>query len=73
MILRTSHGALSPGELGAVVGNADAGEPFYRITVSLTTQAVMAYGKPEPLKPGMLVDRTRGREQFDSIFIRLKS
>ncbi|WP_222565883.1 HlyD family secretion protein [Novilysobacter antarcticus] len=31
-------------------------EPFYRITVSLDKQAITVYGKPEPLKPGMLLD-----------------
>lgn len=55
-VTRISRSALSSGELGALVGNAEASEPFYRITVSLAKQAVMAYGKPEPLKPGMLVD-----------------
>lgn len=55
-VARISRSALSPGELGALIGNAQQGEPFYRITVSLARQAVMAYGKPEPLKPGMLVD-----------------
>jgi membrane fusion protein len=47
---------LNPGELGALVGNAQQGEPFYRVTVSLARQAITAYGKPEALKPGMLVD-----------------
>jgi Multidrug resistance efflux pump len=55
-VVRISRSALSPGELGALVGNAEAGEPFYRITVSLAKQVVTAYGKPESLKPGMLVD-----------------
>jgi len=51
-----SRSALSPGELGALIGDAQRGEPFYRVTVSLAKQAITAYGKPEPLKPGMLVD-----------------
>ena len=55
-VVRISRSALSSGELGALVGNAEAGEPFYRITVSLAQQAVTAYGKLEPLRPGMLVD-----------------
>jgi len=29
---------------------------MYRITVVLASQTVSAYGKPESLKPGMLVD-----------------
>lgn len=56
-VARISRSALSrPGELGALVGNAQQGEPFYRITVALARQDVTAYGKAEPLKPGMLLD-----------------
>ncbi len=33
-----------------------ANEPLYRITVALDNQVIQAYGKPEPLKPGMLVE-----------------
>lgn len=51
-----SRSALNPSEFGALVGNAQAGEPMYRVTVSLARQAVTAYGKDESLKPGMLVD-----------------
>ena len=51
-----SRSALNSGELGALVGNAQAGEPMYRVTVSLSRQFVTAYGNDEPLKPGMLVD-----------------
>nr|WP_312131206.1 HlyD family efflux transporter periplasmic adaptor subunit [Stenotrophomonas pavanii] len=36
--------------------NGGATEPMYRITVALAAQTVSAYGKPETLKPGMLVD-----------------
>ncbi|MEL1265173.1 HlyD family secretion protein [Pseudoxanthomonas putridarboris] len=53
---RISRSALSGGELGALIGNAQQGEPFYRVTVSLARQAIMAYGRPEALKPGMLLD-----------------
>lgn len=55
-IERISRSALSPGDLGALIGNTKAGEPFYRVTVALAGQAVTAYGKAEPLKPGMLLD-----------------
>jgi len=55
-VARISRSALSAGELGALVGNAPQGEPYYRITVALAQQAITAYGKPEPLKPGMLLD-----------------
>jgi membrane fusion protein len=33
-----------------------APEAHYRITVSLESQHITAYGKPQPLKPGMLVE-----------------
>ncbi len=55
-VARISRSALSGGELGALIGKAEQGEPYYRITVALAQQAITAYGKPEPLKPGMLLD-----------------
>ncbi|WP_140719640.1 HlyD family secretion protein [Pseudomonas sp. Hp2] len=55
-VTRISRSALSSGELGALIGDASQGEPFYRVTVVLARQNVMAYGKPELLKPGMLLD-----------------
>ena len=55
-VARISRSALSSGELGALVGNAQQGEPYYRITVALERQNITAYGKPEALKPGMLLD-----------------
>ena len=55
-VARISRSALDGGELGALIGNARAGEPYYRVTVSLARQAVTAFGKEEPLKPGMLLD-----------------
>ena len=51
-----SRSALNSGELGALVGKNDGREPFYRVTVKLTKQTLMAYGKPESLKPGMLLE-----------------
>jgi membrane fusion protein len=53
---RISRSALSSGELGALIGNAKQGEPYYRVTVSLAMQAMTAYGRVEQLKPGMLLD-----------------
>ncbi len=55
-VVRISRSALSPGELGTLIGNVQAGEPFYRVTVALSQQAVMAFGTEEQLKPGMLLD-----------------
>src|SRR5690606_12489641 len=55
-VARISRSALGPGEMGALVGSAGTGEPLYRVTVTLDRQAITAYGRPEALKPGMLVD-----------------
>ena len=41
---------------GALVGNAQQGERYYRITVALERQNITAYGKSEALKPGTLLD-----------------
>ncbi len=35
---------------------AQAAEPYYRVTVALARQAVTAFGREEPLKPGMVLD-----------------
>lgn len=55
-VTQISRSALSSGELGALIGNAQNSEPFYRVTVALAKQAITAYGKPEQLKPGMLLE-----------------
>lgn len=44
---------LPVGEVSAGAGRA---EPLYRIRLKLDRQTVMAYGKPMPLKSGMLLD-----------------
>lgn len=55
-VMRISRSALSPEGLGALVGNAQAGEPYYRVVVELSAQSITAYGKAEPLRPGMLLE-----------------
>ena len=55
-VTQISRSALSSGELGALIGDAQSSEPFYRVTVALAKQAITAYGKPEQLKPGMLLE-----------------
>lgn len=55
-VSRISRSALSSGELGALIGNAQQGEPHYRVTVALEKQNVIAYGRTEELKPGMLLN-----------------
>lgn len=48
-----SRTAMPAAELPAEVGMS---EPLYRITVTLTSQTVLAYGKAQALQAGMLVD-----------------
>ncbi len=54
-VTRISRSALGPEDLGALPGMASS-QPLYRVTVALAHQAVMAYGRAEALKPGMLLD-----------------
>lgn len=54
-VARITRSALSAPELGALRG-AQSEEPLYRVTVALARQSVIAYGRPEALKPGMLLD-----------------
>lgn len=55
-VARISRSALSTGELGALIGGAQAGEPYYRVVVDIERQSILAYGKKEPLRPGMLLE-----------------
>lgn len=55
-VLRVSRSAVNPGESAALAGNGQATEPYYRVLVALDTQTVTAYGKAEPLRPGMVLD-----------------
>ncbi|HWP13823.1 MAG TPA: HlyD family efflux transporter periplasmic adaptor subunit [Ramlibacter sp.] len=65
VVAAISRAALSPAELPAqlagltsVTGVAPgaAAEPLYRITVSLASQTVTAYGAATPLQPGMTLE-----------------
>ena len=55
-VQRISRSALSINELQALTGGPAQSEPLYRVTVRLTRQTIMAYGKAEPLKPGMVLE-----------------
>jgi len=35
---------------------ANSGEPYYRVLVDIERQSVTAYGRQEPLRPGMMLD-----------------
>lgn len=59
-VLSISRSAINPGELppslAGLTSLFGAGEPVYRVTVSLARQAVIAYGEPVSLQPGMLLE-----------------
>src|SRR6185295_1756884 len=66
-VTSVSRAAISPGELppqlaglasaaSASGSQPAAAEPVYRVTVSLASQYVTAYGKPVPLQAGMLTE-----------------
>jgi membrane fusion protein len=52
-----SRSALSPSDVAILLGQQyQQQEPLYRVQVALDSQQVMAYGKPESVKPGMTLD-----------------
>ncbi|MNV81460.1 Colicin V secretion protein CvaA [compost metagenome] len=53
-VSQISRSALSAAELAGK--GRQEGEALYRISVVLARQSVTAYGKPEPLKPGMVLE-----------------
>ncbi|MGG6461754.1 HlyD family efflux transporter periplasmic adaptor subunit [Solilutibacter silvestris] len=55
-VTRISRSALSPNEMNALGMKSDSSETVYRVMVQLAKQTVMAYGKPEALKPGMVLE-----------------
>ena len=50
-VIRVSRSAMVP-----ATGDGQSTEPYYRVLVALDQQSITAYGKPEPLRPGMRVD-----------------
>lgn len=56
LVRQVSRNALGPAQARALLGGLVIDEPFYRVTVELTSQFVAAYGRAEPLKPGMLLE-----------------
>lgn len=52
-VRQVSRSALA--EAGSMTGTQEGREPVYRVRVELEAQTIMAYGKPEALRPGMLV------------------
>lgn len=60
VVANISRSAVSPGELppqlAGLTSLHGAEEPVYRITVTLASQTVTAYGQPVPLQPGMQLE-----------------
>jgi membrane fusion protein len=54
-VLAVSRSPLLPGELGYSPADGNR-EPVYRIKAALESQSVAAYGRSEPLQPGMQVE-----------------
>ena len=50
-VIRVSRSAITP-----ATGDGQSAEPYYRVLVALDQQSITAYGKPEPLRPGMRLD-----------------
>lgn len=56
LVRQVSRNTLDPAQARALLGGLAINEPFYRVTVELTSQFIGAYGRAEPLKPGMLLE-----------------
>ncbi len=54
-VLAVSRDPLLPGELGFTPPDGSR-EPLYRIKAALASQSISAYGRREPLQPGMRVE-----------------
>lgn len=54
-VREVSRSAVLPAEVSRLLG-LDIKEPRYRVQVTLDDQNVLAYGRSEPLKPGMTLD-----------------
>lgn len=51
-----SRNALTPNEVAMMIGQQAPNEALYRVLVKLESQTIQAYGKPESLRPGMILD-----------------
>jgi membrane fusion protein len=55
-VVSVSRDALNSMGAGAIAASGQRLEPYYRVSVGLQRQEVMAYGSAQPLKPGMLLE-----------------
>lgn len=51
-----SRTSLSPQEVAQLTGKPNVQEQYFRVTVTLEKQKIMAYGKPEALRPGSALE-----------------
>lgn len=51
-----SRTSLSPQEVAQLTGKPNVQEQYFRVTVTLEKQQIMAYGKPETLRPGSALE-----------------
>ncbi|MEH3481076.1 MULTISPECIES: HlyD family secretion protein [Enterobacter] len=51
-----SRTSLSPQEVAQLTGKPNVQEQYFRVTVTLEKQQIMAYGKPEALRPGSALE-----------------
>ena len=55
-VRQVGRSALDPAQARTLLRGLAFNEPFYRVTVELTKQFVVAYGQAQPLMPGMQLD-----------------
>lgn len=55
-VVSISRSALTPSEVTTLLGQQPPPEALYRVQVQLAVERIEAYGKLEPLKPGMALD-----------------
>jgi len=55
-VVSISRSALTPSEVTTLLGQQPPPEALYRVQVQLAVEHIEAYGKLEPLKPGMALD-----------------
>lgn len=55
-VAEVSRTALSPQEVAQLTGQVSIQEQHYRVIVALDRQDIVAYGKHEPLRPGMSLE-----------------
>lgn len=55
-VTEVSRTALTPQEVANLTGRTNVPEQLYRVVVALDRQDILAYGKPEALRPGMALE-----------------